>query len=101
MTDHYAEARRRLRGLNEYQEAEGLNDFTILSVALEAQVHATLALAEQQRIANLIMLAESGRTTVNGARAALAALYTGSAEEGSAHMALRPEIARALRIETP
>lgn len=52
MTDHYAEARRQLRGLNEYQEAEGLNDFTILSVALEAQVHATLALAEQQRIAN-------------------------------------------------
>ena len=34
-----------------------------------AQVEATLALVEQQRIANLIALAESGRTTVNGARA--------------------------------
>ena len=101
MTDHYTEARRRLRELNEYQEAEGLNDFTILSVALEAQAEATLELANQQRIANVIALAESGRTTVNGARAALAALYTGSAEEGSAHMTIRPEIARALRIETP
>ena len=95
MTDHYAETNRLIDGL---RNLEGHNaDF---DMAL-AQVHATLALAEQQRIANLIMLAESGRTTVNGARAALAALYTGSVKEGSAHMALRPEIARALRIETP
>lgn len=64
-----------------------------------AQAHATLALAEQQRIANLIALAESGRTTVNGARAALAGLYDGSAEEGSAYMALRPDIAAALGVD--
>lgn len=64
-----------------------------------AQVHATLALVEQQRIANLIALSESGRTTVNGARAALAGLYDGSAKEGSAYMALRPDIAAALGFE--
>jgi len=99
MTDHYAEAVEWLKSTPE-EYREGNNHRATLCTAM-AQVHATLALAEQQRIANLILLAESGRTTVNGARAALAALYTGSAEEGSAHMALRPEIARALRIETP
>lgn len=72
----------------------------------KAQVYASLALVEAQeaaneqaRIGNLIAMAESGRTTVNGARAALSALYTGSAEEGSAHMALLPEIAQTLGIK--
>ena len=88
MTDHYAEARRRLRGLNEYQEAEGLNDFTILSVALEAQVEATLALAEQQRIGNLIALNEQWEKSEYPNFDAVSPM-------------LRPEIARALRIETP
>lgn len=69
------------------------------SVAL-AQVEATLALAEQQRISNLIALAESGRTTVNGARQALRALYDGSIDDGTARMFLRPEIAQALGVES-
>lgn len=37
-------------------EREGDTDVTNTVVALHAQVHATLALAEQQRIANLIAL---------------------------------------------
>lgn len=64
-----------------------------------AQVHATLALVEQMRIANLIALAESGRTTVNGARQALSAIYDGTVEGGTARMSLRPDIAAALGIE--
>ena len=64
-----------------------------------AQVEATLALVEQQRIANLIALAESGRTTVNGARAALSGLYDGAVEDGSANMHIRADVAAALGIE--
>ena len=100
MTDHYAEARRRLRGLNEYQEAEGLNDFTILSVALEAQVHATLALAEQQRIANVIALWQDEDASGTSQEASSALVKRESVSEGYG-LKLRPEIARALRIETP
>ncbi len=44
-------------GLHEYQSEEGFSDASMLTVALEAQVKATLALAEQQRIANIIALA--------------------------------------------
>lgn len=64
-----------------------------------AQAHATLALVEQQRIANLIALSESGRTTANGARAALSGLYDGDGASGSASMALRDDIAQALGID--
>ena len=39
-------------------EREGDTDVTNTVVALHAQVHATLALAEQQRIANLIALGQ-------------------------------------------
>lgn len=64
-----------------------------------AQAHATLALVEQQRIANLIALSESDRATVNGARSALGALYFAGAEGGSASMTILPNIAAALGIE--
>lgn len=70
-----------------------------------AQLKATLALVEAQEAANelkrievLISLAESGRTTVNGARAALSAIFTGSPDEGAANMAIHPHIAAALGI---
>lgn len=92
--DHYAEAERVLH------ECTGLirGGAAQTSMLAAAQVHATLALAEQARIANIIALAESGRTTVNGARTALAGLFTGSAEDGSANMHLRPEIKEALGL---
>ena len=60
-----------------------------------AQVHATLALAEQHRIANLIALMDSSRASTNDARAALNALSVG---EPVIDRHLRPEIARALGI---
>lgn len=77
---------------------ESARDWLKSNQPATAQVHATLALVEQQRIANLIALSESGRTTVNGARAALAGLYDGSAEEGSANMRLHPSITKALGL---
>ena len=55
--DHAAEARKRIVCGEEWMEREGGTDVTNTVAALHAQVHATLALAEQQRIANLIALA--------------------------------------------
>lgn len=52
--DHAAKARRNIDGLHDYQAEEGMTDESMLTVAIEAQTHATLALVEQQRIANLI-----------------------------------------------
>ncbi len=52
--DHAAEARKRIVWGEEWMEREGDPDVTNPGMALHAQVHATLALAEQQRIANLI-----------------------------------------------
>lgn len=75
------------------------NDVSASDCVHMAQVYATLALVEQQRIANLIALAESGRTTVSGARQALSAMYDGTSEDGTANMSLRPDIATALGIE--
>ena len=54
--DHAKKARRNIDGLHDYQAEEGMSDESMLTVAIEAQVHATLALVEQQRIANLIQL---------------------------------------------
>jgi hypothetical protein len=56
-TDHAAEALRNINGLHDYQSEEGISDASMLTVAIEAQAHATLALVEQQRIANRIALA--------------------------------------------
>ena len=56
--NHKTEALRNIGGLHDYQSEEGMTDASMLTVAIEAQVHATLALVEQQRIANLIALAQ-------------------------------------------
>lgn len=90
--DREAEALSALEGAG-----DGRNFAT--DASLVALTHATLALVEQQRIANLIAMAESGRTTVNGARQALSALYDGAVEDGTARMFLRPNIAAALGFE--
>lgn len=54
--DHVREALRNIDGLHDYQSEEGTTDESMLTVAIEAQVHATLALVEQQRATNLIAL---------------------------------------------
>ncbi|WP_323986248.1 hypothetical protein [Microbacterium plantarum] len=57
--DHAAEARRALRAAAEDPaDIEGTDPWL-----LAAQVHATLALVEQQRIANLIALGAAGEST--------------------------------------
>lgn len=53
-TDHAAKALRNLDGLHDYQAEEGMTDESMLTVAIEAHVQATLALVEEQRTANLI-----------------------------------------------
>lgn len=100
MTDHYTEANRALQQTLNYSETDE-NTGALVSIAA-AQVHATLALAEQQRIANLIALAfQEIRDTTTGelveppemSQQAWAAL-------AGSDYGLRPEVARALRIET-
>lgn len=54
MTDHAGAARARLGWVEDWQSREGDSDATQISNALSAQVHATLALADEQRTANLI-----------------------------------------------
>lgn len=63
---------------------------------VEAQAHATLALVEQQRIANLIALMDSPRAGVRAARSALDAICPG---EPSSERTLAPDVAAALGIE--
>lgn len=54
MTDHTAEARARLGWVEDWQSREGDSDATQIANVLAAQVHATLALVEEQRTANLV-----------------------------------------------
>ncbi|WP_230670973.1 hypothetical protein [Rathayibacter sp. Leaf248] len=58
MTDHIEEATTWLAGYDELVSREGLTDATILASPLAAMAHATLALAEQQRIANLLAVGQ-------------------------------------------
>lgn len=52
--DHAAEARKHIEWAHEQQSAEGDTGNVVRDDALLAQAEATLALVEQQRIANLI-----------------------------------------------
>lgn len=54
--DHAAEARKLIAWGEEWMGEEGSTDATNLATALHTVTHATLALVEQQRIANLIAL---------------------------------------------
>lgn len=65
--DHAAESERIAEHLGEDIIAqEGITDATIIATQLDALRHATLALVEQQRIANLIALSQG--TFPNGQR---------------------------------
>lgn len=63
-----------------------------------AQVHATLALVEQQRIANLIALAEPQSGIGTGGEVSLPS-WIPATDGKIAYMRLRPEIADALGME--
>lgn len=105
-TDHAAEAER-LIALASAQRDES----TMQVFATGAQVRATLALAEQQRIANLIALAQLSpddsivgelRAVLNSeATYALAEWVPISGVPDDEAPSIRPEIARALGIEVP
>lgn len=60
-TDHVAEAQKHIGWAHEQQSAEGDTGNVVRDDALLAQAHATLALVEQQRVANLLALAASER----------------------------------------
>ena len=55
--DHAAEARKHIDWAHEQQSVEGCWEDSVRDYALIAQAEATLALAEQQKIANVIALA--------------------------------------------
>jgi len=57
---HVAAAKFRQEGVHEWQSSEGYTDATNLATALDAQTEATLALAYEQRTANLIALFGEG-----------------------------------------
>src|SRR5690625_5082488 len=101
MTDHHTEANRLIDGLRNLEGRDANFDMAL------AQVHATLALAEQQRIANLIELLPGIEMPETGGAIAqadgLTEIVRKTNHEGREYgmYQLRPEIARALRIETP
>lgn len=53
---HVATAKFRQEGVHEWQSEQGITDATLIAAALDAQTEATLALAYEQRTANLIAL---------------------------------------------
>lgn len=53
---HVATAKFRQEGVHEQQGYEGATDATMLAAVIDAQVEATLAVAYEQRTANLISL---------------------------------------------
>lgn len=56
--DHAAEAVKHIEWAHNQQAEQGEFDFTVRDNALIAHVHATLALVDQQCIANLVALGE-------------------------------------------
>ena len=104
-TDHAAEARR-LVALASTQHSA--NDAQ--AIASAAQVHATLHLAEQQRIANLIALArlgylaeealaEVGNEVAYGGLLRVTQIPATPSEGPDEQVALRPDVAATLGIE--
>ena len=94
--DHAAIAREQLRTAAPWLSSAGRSDLGQVANILAAQGHATLALVEQQRIANLIALAAGGHGGPTGfeheAMDALGVLGTPH------HLRLGPDIAAALKI---
>ena len=52
--DYVSVAKFRMEGVHDWQSDEGITDATLICAALDAQTQATLALAFEQRTANLI-----------------------------------------------
>lgn len=93
MSEHVEEAKEWLRDAPVEQHG-GNVERAMLCVGM-AQAEATLAVAEQLRIANLFRLREE----VNSGTWALFYDANSGVEGKGVHLALRPEIARALGLE--
>ena len=52
--DYRAKAEHNIEGMHDWQDEQGQTDATMLTLAIEAQAHATMHLANQQHIANLL-----------------------------------------------
>lgn len=96
--DHAAAARRHVEWAHEWQGDEGSTDATNIATVLLAQTHATLALVEQQRIANLIALAGAS-DSIRARQQAEEVLYQPTPVQAGIDLPLSPEIADALGIE--
>lgn len=62
--DHAAVSKFRTEGVHEWQGEEGATDATCIAMAIDANTEATLALAFEQRTANVIAMA--AQCTANG-----------------------------------
>lgn len=91
--DHAGKARQILAEI-----PEGATEAGTMAWCAEAQVHATLAVAEQLRIANLIALATPQPGIGTGGEVSLPS-WMPEAGGKIAYMRLRPEIADALGME--
>ena len=106
--DHAAKASQCIAWATEWQREVGSNAATETTHALIAQTHATLALVEQQRIANLIALANAHHASKSyddfevARHAAVYALidYRWHGPDDVRPIVL-PNISAALGIETP
>ena len=94
--DHAAEARKHIDWAHDWQEREGDTEEAGLATAVLAQAHATLALVEQARIANLVGLLKD----TFASHQALEALSDVATAQSGQLISLRPDIAAALGIET-
>ena len=98
MTLTAAEARQHIDWAHDAQASEGHTDRSVTDLALLAVAEATLAVAEQQRIANLLAIYHAGpegSSSVEARNAAYRAIHDCTTLDADP---LRPEIAAALGI---
>lgn len=99
-TDHAAEARKAIESTYPIALPYDSAEAQYHGALMEAQVHATLALVEQQRIANLIALAEHTQRrygTVAGEAGGVGTLLS-YGETPDSNMRVRNDVAYALGI---
>ena len=94
---HREEALKHIDWTHDWQQQKGFTEAAGIATALLAQAHATLELAEQQRIANVVALA-------SGARVGQAGFEYGAREylirrDSKGLPVIAPEVAEALGIE--
>lgn len=99
--DHAAEARKHIGWTHDWQEREGDTKEVGLATAVLAQTHATLALVEQQKVANVIALSQAEDGNGWTSEQAVAAVFREhwDDESGQGHCTIAPDIAAALGVE--